>query len=213
MFVGHMAVGLAVKRAEPRVPLAVWVVAAFGLDVLWPVLLLAGRETVTISPGITAFTPLDFTSYPWSHSLVGSVFWAVLVGAVGARRWGTRAAAWLGAVVLSHWGLDLVTHRPDLPLWPRGPLFGLGLWQSLPATFIVEGALWAVGIALYVAAHPARDRTGTWSFVALMLLVGLMWASGPFSPPPPSVGVLAMMGLLIGPVLAGWTAWIEAHRD
>ena len=87
MFIGHLAVGLGAKRVEPRVPLVVWVLAAFGLDVLWPLFVAVGLETVRIDPGNTAFTPMDFASYPWSHSLVMSVLWGVLAAALVNRRW------------------------------------------------------------------------------------------------------------------------------
>ena len=82
MFVGHLAVALGAKRAAPRVPLAVLVAAAFALDLLWPLMLLAGIESVRIDPGNTAFTPLAFDHYPWSHSLA-----TVLGGASWAGRW------------------------------------------------------------------------------------------------------------------------------
>ena len=127
--------------------------AAFGLDVLWPLFIIAGLEVVRIDPGNTKFTPLDFVSYPWSHSLAMSLVWGAVAAAVtfaglrtssigtGHRRRGR-----------SHWVLDWISHRPDMPLWPGGPVLGLGLWNSIPGTVTVEGALFAAGIALYVGA-------------------------------------------------------------
>lgn len=214
MFVGHLAVALGAKKAEPRVPLVAWVLAAFGLDVLWPLFLLAGLETVRIAPGITAFTPLDFVSYPWSHSLFTSLVWGVLAGVVASRAWpGGRTFVLVAAVVVSHWVLDWISHRADLPLWPNGPLEGLGLWNSIPATLIVEGALLAAGVAVYARAFPARDAVGRWAFVALIATVTFIWASGPFSPPPPSVSVLTWMSIALVPILAMWVIWIEHHRQ
>jgi hypothetical protein len=82
MFIGHIALGLAAKRAAPRVSLAVLLSAAQFADLLWPVLVAFGVEQVRISPGITAFTPLEFVSYPYSHSLLLLVIWGVVFGAV-----------------------------------------------------------------------------------------------------------------------------------
>lgn len=213
MFVGHLAVALGAKTVEPRPPLAAYVAAAFGLDLLWPLFLLAGIETVRIVPGATAFTPLEFVSYPWSHSLLMSGVWAGIAALVSANllRAG-RAAAAIALVVLSHWMLDWVTHGPDLPLWPGGPRTGFGLWQSIPATLGLEGVLFAIAIGLYVRAAPARDNTGRWAFWLLVAIVSAIWIGGPFSPPPPSVGAIIAVTLLLAPVLPAWAAWIERHR-
>jgi hypothetical protein len=116
------------------------------------------------------------------------------------------------ALVVSHWVLDFVTHRPDLPLWPGGPEAGLGLWYSIPATVVVEGALVAIGLALYTRAAPARDRIGhvaLWSLVAVTVAI---WLSGPFSPPPPNVTAIALVGLAGGVVFVAWARWIDRHR-
>ena len=213
MFIGHLAVGLGAKRVEPRVPLVVWVLAAFGLDVLWPLFVAVGLETVRIDPGNTAFTPMDFASYPWSHSLVMSVLWGVLAAALVNRRWPVaRAGALVAAAVVSHWVLDFITHRADMPLWPGGLRVGLGLWNSVPGTLIVEGAFALIAIVMSVRALPARDAIGRWAFIGLLVFVGLAWASGPFSPPPPSVPAVIGATLALVPILAGLTIWIERHR-
>jgi len=213
MFIGHLAVGLGAKRVEPRVPLVVWVLAAFGLDVLWPLFLAAGLETVRIDPGNTAFTPMDFASYPWSHSLVMSVVWGLLAAVLVNRRWpAARAGALVAAAVGSHWVLDFVSHRADMPLWPGGLRVGLGLWNSVPGTLIVEGTLALIAIVIYARAFPARDAIGRWAFIGLLVFVAFAWASGPFSPPPPSVPVVIGMTLALVPILAGLTIWIERHR-
>src|SRR3954447_26978834 len=126
MFLGHFAVALAAKRAAPRTSLGTLVLAAQLLDILWPVLLLAGVERVEIRPGDTAFTPLHFEHYPVSHSLATSIDWAGVFGtAYYAITRYRRGAVVIAALVVSHWALDWITHRPDLPLWPGGPLEGL----------------------------------------------------------------------------------------
>src|SRR5262245_59300052 len=139
MFVGHFALGFAAKRVTPRLPLPLLVGAAQLADVMWPVLLALGVEQVRIDPGNTVVTPLDFVSYPYSHSLLLLMVWGALVGLVYAR--GAAAALERGVLfvlVVSHWVLDFLTHRPDMPLYPGGPKLGLGLWNSAAGTVVVE---------------------------------------------------------------------------
>jgi hypothetical protein len=213
MFVGHLAVALGARRVEPRAPLGALIAAAFGLDLLWPVFLLAGVETVRIEPGNTAFTPLAFDHYPWSHSLSMAVIWGIAAGRVAAPILrSARAGLIIGLTVVSHWVLDFVTHRPDLPLWPGGPLEGLGLWNSIPWTIVVEGALFVIGIEYYRRGTRARDAQGRWSLWLLVGLTGVIWLSGPWSPPPPSVTAIAVVGLLMAALFPPWGMWIDGHR-
>lgn len=212
MFAGHLGVAFAAKAKEPKAPLGALVAASFALDLLWPILLLAGVESVAIEPGATAFTPLAFESYPWSHSLAMVLLWGVVAWAL-VRWWGLgrRVATMVGLVLVSHWVLDFVTHQPDLPLWPGGPLVGLGLWNSVAATFVVEGVLLVVGIAWYVARFPARDTLGRIGLVAITALVTLIWIAGPFSPPPPSQSAIAVVGLALW-IFPLWAWRIDLHR-
>jgi hypothetical protein len=214
MFVGHFAVALGAKRVEPKLPLATLVAAACGLDLLWPVLLLVGLETVRIDPGNTPFTPLDFSSYPWSHSLVMSLVWAALAGHV-TRVVTKRMSAGLlvSALVFSHWALDFVTHGPDLPLWPGGPKVGLGLWNSIGATLVVEGAILAAGIAIYLRTTKPRDAQGRWGFWAFIVTVTAIWASQPFGAPPPSALAIGIVGAIGAVLFVAWTAWFDRHRS
>ena len=207
MFLGHFAVGLAARRAVPSVSLATWLAAVQFVDLLWPVFLLAGLEHVRIVPGITAFTPLDFYDYPITHSLIGTLGWAALfAGAWMAVRRRKRAAVLLAAAVLSHWVLDVIAHRPDLPVLPNGPYLGLGLWHSIPATLVVELTMFAAGLALYLQAGGAgRRRLSFWLFVAF-LLVAYFGAS--FGPPPPDTRTLAWSALALW-LLVPWAAWAD----
>ena len=212
MFVGHLAVALSARAADRRVPLAWAVAAAFGLDLLWPILLLLGLETVRVHPGDTAFTNLAFDSYPWSHSLLLAVIWSVLAGVLGRARLGTpRAGAIVGALVLSHWFLDLIAHRPDLPLWPFGPVVGWGLWRSIPGTIAVEGTLLVAGLGAYLRGTTALDGIGRWALVGLITLATTIWVSQPWSPPPPSATAMAIGALALWLFLP-WARWIEGHR-
>jgi membrane-bound metal-dependent hydrolase YbcI (DUF457 family) len=214
VFIGHFALGLAAKRAAPRASLPVLFAAAQLIDLAWPVLLLAGLESVRIDPGNTAFTPLDFESYPWSHSLAMVTVWALLFGA--AVRWRTgdaRAAVVTGALVLSHWLLDFVTHRPDLPLAPgASPKVGLGLWNSVPASLAVEGALFAAGVWLYASATRPRSRRGTIALGSLVAFLVLAHLGNAFGSPPPSVTAIGVVGLAMWLFLP-WAGWIERNRE
>jgi len=207
MFLGHIAVGLAGKRAAPSVSLATWVASAQLVDLLWPLFLLAGFEHVRIVPGITAFTPLDFYDYPITHSLVGSAAWAAVFGGgwMAVRR-KSRGAALLAAGVLSHWVLDVISHRPDVPVLPRGPYLGFGLWNSIPATLVVELTMFAAGVAIYVRADgPGRRRASFWLFIAFLLVA---YFAAAFGPPPPDTRTLAWSGLALW-LLIPWAWWAD----
>ncbi len=213
MFIGHFAVGLAGRRLTPRVSLGTWFLSVQWLDLVWPLLLLTGLEQVRIDPGNTAVTPLDFYDYPITHSLVAVLVWSIVFGGVFyARRLDLLAALLLGAGVASHWFLDALTHRPDLPLWPGGPVVGLELWRSVPLTVTIETAMFAAGVLLYVKATRPLDRTGR---IALWSLVGFLYAiylANVFGPPPPSIGGLEG-GALAAWLLVPWAYWIDRHRE
>lgn len=214
MFIGHYAVGLALKRAAPRTSLG-WLIAAPQLlDLIWPVFLLAGWEHVRIEPGNTAVTPLAFDSYPFSHSLVMAGVWAaVLAGIYFWRSRLGRAAWWIAAAVVSHWVLDWITHRPDMPLAPWATVkVGLGLWYSVAATVIVESALYAVGVWMYVSATRPRDRVGRWSFLGFVGLLALIYGVNLAGPPPPDVKAIAVAGLALW-LFPAWAAWFDNHRE
>ncbi len=214
MFIGHFAVGLAARKAAPKTSLGTLVFAAQWLDLLWPVLLLAGLEKVRIDPGNTALTPLDFVSYPLSHSLVAAIGWALLIGIVyfAIRRNG-RGAAVLGVAVISHWVLDFLTHRPDLPLIPGSPLrVGLGLWNHPIAAVTLEVGLFLGGAVIYQRVTRPVDRLGTIAFGAFIGFLLLVFVGNLVGPPPPSVEPIAWVALAQW-LLVAWAAWIDRHRE
>jgi hypothetical protein len=213
MFIGHLAVGLAAKRVLPHASLAVLLAAAQLADLLWPVLLALGLEQVRIDPGNTAFTPLDFVSYPYSHSLLLLVVWGVVFGLVYRRVTDARhAVAVITALVVSHWVLDVVTHRPDMPLYPGGTRLGLSLWNSIPSTLAVELGLYAAGVAIYVHATRARDAIGRWVFLALAVFLPLAYVAA-IGSVPPSLQALWVTALVGAAVLTAWSWWADAHRS
>jgi hypothetical protein len=213
MFLGHFAVAFAAKRAEPSVSLGTYFAAAQLPDVLWPYFLLAGVEHVTIDPGHTAFTPLRFDAYPISHSLLTVIGWGALMGGLHWwRKRRLRAAVTIALLVVSHWVLDFATHRPDMPLTPWSPVkLGLGLWNSVVGTLVVETAMFVTGVGLYLSATRARDAVGRYGLAALVALLVVIYLGAAFGPPPPSAHAVALSATPML-LLAFWAAWADRHR-
>jgi len=214
VFIGHNAVAFAAKRVAPRTSLGVLMAAAMFVDLLWPILLLLGIEHVRIQRGATRFSPLDFYDYPWTHSLVMGIAWGVLFAVVywALTRYG-RGALVVGLCVVSHWLLDFIVHRPDLPLFPGGgPKVGLGLWNSPIATIGIESAIFAISILIYRDTVKPRDRIGSVAFWAFVLFLAAVYIASASGAPPPSVRALAYVGLA-GWILPFWAGWFDRHRE
>lgn len=213
MFLGHFGVAFAAKKAAPKASLGALVFAAQFADLLWPVLLLTGAERVRIVPDLLPASPFDFTSYPISHSLVAQLGWGVVVGLIcfTFHRNG-RIALVLGVLVPTHWVLDVIAHRPDMPIFPHGPKYGLGMWNSVPLTLIVEYVLFAAGIAVYLSATRAKDKMGNVVLWSLVIFLAAVYPASLFGPPPPSVKALAWSALAIW-LTVPWAAWADRHRQ
>jgi len=195
MFLGHFALAMAAKRVAPEGSLGMLVLSAQFADCLWPALLILGIEQVRIVPGITRVTPLDFISYPISHSLLMQLVWGLLLSTIYfCWRRDSRPAMVVGALLPTHWLLDYFSYRPDMPLYPGGPKVGLGVWNSLLLTLLVEFGLFAVGAVLYLEATRSKGGWdfGFWSFTVFL---AVMYPVSLFGPPPPSVRVLALTAL------------------
>jgi membrane-bound metal-dependent hydrolase YbcI (DUF457 family) len=198
MFLGHYAVGFAAKRFAPKVSLGWLIAAPLFLDLLWPIALITGVESVRVDPAYSRVTPLDLHDYPYTHSLAGSLVWTVLfAGLYFALRRDGRGSLVLALGVMSHFVLDWVTHPPDMPLWPGSATqVGLGLWNSLPGTLGVELALWIAGIAIYFRTTRATRPRGTLSLVALIVFLSIMYFGAVLGPPPPNAKkIVAYMSL------------------
>lgn len=213
MFIGHFGVALAAKKAAPRTSLGTLVMAAQFVDLLWPLLLLRGVERVIIAPGNTAVTPLDFISYPISHSLLADLGWAFLfAGIYKIVKRDSRGALCLWFVLISHWFLDAVSHRPDLPLYPGSSVYvGLGLWNSRLATIIVESAIFGLGALIYARATRPRDRIGSLALRSFLALLFLVYLVNLFGPPPPSEKAVAWASLSLW-LFVVWGYWLDRHR-
>ena len=213
MFIGHYAVALAAKKAAPRISLGTLFMAAQLLDLLWPVLLLLGLEHVRIDPGNTAVTPLDFYDYPITHSLAGAVLWSLLFGILYRLiRHDVRGSLVVGACVFSHWILDFVTHRPDLPLSFTGSArVGAGLWNSVAGTLVIEVGMFVAGILLYIRGTRRKDRTGLYAFWSLVAALFAIYCGNLFGPPPPDAGAIAIAGNAAW-LFVLWAYWADSHR-
>ena len=214
MFIGHFGAGFAGKKFSKSASLGTYFMAAQWVDLIWPLLLLLGIEKAEIKTGTTALTPLDFTYYPFSHSLFGVIVWAVLFGIVYFLfKKNLKNALILGALVVSHWFLDLIVHIPDLPIFPGYNLkVGLGIWNSLAATVIVEGLIFVVGVYLYFQTTKAKNKTGLYSLVALIVFLIVMYISNLVGPPPPSIEAIGIVGNAEWLIIL-WGYWIDKNRE
>lgn len=214
MFIGHFGVALAAKRAVPKVSLGVLFAAVQLLDLLWPLMLLGGLEHVHIDPGNTAFTPLNFYDYPITHGLAGALVWSGLFALLFRKASDKKYGAWvLGALVFSHWVLDFVTHRRDLPLLNNDSMkIGLALWNNIPATVIIETLIFLGGAAVYMTSTKAVNAKGTFGFLGLIVLLLLIYVSNLLGPPPPGETAIAIVANLVWLfVLMAW--WVDRNRN
>ena len=214
MLVGHIAVGLAAKRVTPRVSLGTLVLAALLPDLLWCIFLLTGIERVQLQHGRGAVNYLAVSDVAFSHSLLTDAVWGALLATAyfGVRRY-TRGAWMLFAAVMSHWLLDFGAHRPDMPLAPGvHRYFGLGLWNSVAATVIMEGGMWLLAIVVYVRATRPKGRTGTYAFWIVVAILTLAWYGNIAGPPPPSPRAMAANSLIFFSGVVAWAYWMNRLR-
>jgi hypothetical protein len=213
MFIGHIAVAFAAKKVAPKTSLGTLLLSAQFVDLLFPLFFILGIEHMRIDPGNTAVTPMDFYDYPFSHSLLTGIGWAILLGGMyyGIRKRKPGAYA-VGFCVISHWILDFISHRADMPLAPGLNTFvGLGLWNSVSGTLFVEGSLFASAIMLYIHTTAAKDRIGKYSLWSFVIFLVLLWIGNIFGPPPPNLDSFKYVGFS-GSLLVVWAYWIDKHR-
>jgi hypothetical protein len=142
------------------------------------------------------------------------VIWSALFGALYFLwRRDSRGAWVIFSLVISHWVLDFVSHRPEMPIAPGLDWrVGLGLWNSLPATFAVEGALWLAGITIYVRTTAPKRPLGTYAIWALVALLTLAWVTTPFRSAPASVAAARIVAVVSAALLLAWSYWLERLR-
>ena len=216
MYAGHYAAGLAAKAADRTVPLWVLFVAVQFLDIVWGLLVLAGVEELRVEEGLLDASDLDLHYMPWSHGLISALAWSALaylaLRYLAPAAWrSTRSALVIAAAVFSHWPLDLIVHRADLPLYGDEHKVGLELWSSAGATIVVELALLAAGLVLYLRATAATSAAGRWAPLALAAVLvasGFFTVFGDASAPKETA-----LGALVSYVVLAGLAWAaERHR-
>ena len=214
MFIGHFAVALGAKRFAPTISLGALFFACQLADLIWPNLVLLGIETVEVDPGNTAITPLNFVSYPYSHSLLALVLWGAIFAVLYATltRANRRMVLVLVAVVLSHWVLDFLTHRADMPITFRDATHvGLGLWNYPVAAVVAELLLFGVGVTLYARSTRAVNKAGSIGFWLLVVFLLSVFAANLLGPLPPSGKAVAWSAQAMW-LLVAWGYWVDHHR-
>ena len=213
MFIGHFGVALAAKKVAPRPSLGTLTFAALLVDGVWPVFLLLGWEKVEIKPGITAVSPLDFVSYPYTHSLVAGVFWGcahspartISRAAIAAARCGSRrSCSRIGCSISSR---TARTCRSDCMDRRWGSVCG----TRYPRRSSSSSDFSRLGAWAYASVTRPRDRTGCWALWIYVATLGAIYAASVAGPPPPSVGAIEISGFL-GWLFVGWAYWIDRHR-
>lgn len=218
MFMGHYGVSHAAKAVNKQIPLWLLFIAVQLVDVAWAILVPLGIEKLRIVPGITATNPLDLYYMPYTHSLVGAALWILL--AYGAYRlWAGRgdarlngAALIVALAVFSHWPLDLIVHRPDLPLYDDRYKLGLGLWNYPAPALLLEIALLAGGMWLYLRATRGQGFAARYGMPLLGVAMLATQASVFFGPPPPNAPALAATALIGYFGFAAAAYWLEKKR-
>jgi len=214
MFIGHFALAFGAKKLAPQVSLGVLFLACQLADIIWPNLVLLGVEALAVEPGITAMTPLNFLHYPYSHSLAALIIWSAVFAALYSmlRSTGTKATIVIATLVLSHWALDVLTHRADMPITlSDAHLVGLGLWNFPVVAVPLELLLFGLGIWLYVRHTKALDRQGSVGFWALVIFLLATYGASLFGPTPPSPLAVAWSAQALW-LFIGWGFWIDHHR-
>ena len=191
MVAGHFGLAAAVKKIAPRLPLWSLLLATFFLDVVFIFFAAVGLEKITpVDPtNPNAYGGSLIQAY-YTHSLVGALLISAIAGLFAGWRWGKRGGYVIAGVVFSHWVLDLIVHRPDLPVLPGNfgnlPLLGFGLWQYPTISAIVELALVIGGIWFYyraamqaaeASANQEQRRRAMTSTIGVAILLLLLLTS------------------------------------
>lgn len=213
MFIGHFGLGFAAKSTAKKTSLGTLFLASQFVDLLWPSLLLIGVESVKISPGATKLTPLDFTHYPFSHSMLTVIIWSALFGLIYFTINRSVFPAIICAILVSsHWLLDFLTHQPDLLLHPGGTTkIGLGLWNFPSLAICIELLIFAGGLFLYLRTTKSSDKIGSFGLWALVIFLFIIFLGNSFGPPPPSIDAIIWTSQAQW-LLVAWGYWIDRHR-
>lgn len=221
MFVGHYAAALVLRPLKKSPSLPVLFVGVQLMDILFFGFVLAGTESLRLTPGMTAMNPLDLFNMPLSHGLAGVLIQSALFGLIVAALMGDgqRIVGGLiaGMAVFSHWILDVITHRPDMMLFREIDKIGAGLWNYPFAAMVVETLTVASAFTLFIFATTPRAGTGRAALIVLGLGMAVLQCVNWFGPAPnpltTSLDFVAAQGLLAYAILIGLAVWVERARD
>ena len=211
MFIGHYSAAFAVA-AHPKAPrLGTLMIGAQLVDIAFFSFTFTGWEAMRITPGTTVMNPMDLYHMPITHSLVGGALWALgfaLVLRMMTREW--MPALLGGAVVLSHWFLDLLVHAPDLTLAGSPPKLGLGLWNHPKIEMPLEIALVLGSASLFARAQKPPRRPLFILLGALIAVQAYNW----FGPVPKAMDASLPLSALLAFALFAWLAYrVPTHRS
>lgn len=216
MFIGHFGLSFGAKKIAPQVSLGTMFIATQFVDILWPFFLIADVEHVNIVPGYTKMNAFEFIHYPYTHSLLMGLVWGIVLGAIyWLIKKDIKGSVVVGLGVLSHWFLDLIVHVTDLPFTPWGETkVGMGLWNHVAVTLILEGLIFAVGVYFYASTTKAKNKIGGWGLWVLVALLVLFSISSLVTPPPtgPLMNMFISFNALMA-IIIGLAYWIDANRE
>lgn len=217
MFVGHYAVSLALKNVEKKASLGLLFLAVQFVDIFFFPFVLLGIERINIIENFTQSTHFELEYMPYTHSLLASFLCAGFIYAVFriiSPRYKSIALV-IGLAVLSHWFLDLIVHTPDLPLWSDASTkLGFGLWRNAIATYVLEAALLAAGLWLYLRSTKATSLIGKYGMSIFVVILLLVNAVNIFGPPFGNSKVsLAISALAMYFLFAGVAQWLDRKRS
>jgi hypothetical protein len=183
-------------------------------DLLWCIFMFAGIEHVQFKPGMGAANYFGASNIAMSHSLLMDGLWAgLLAAAYFLRRRSPRGTWVIFGVVLSHWLLDWISHRPDMPLSPGiHRYFGLSLWGSIPATVMIEGGFWLLAVIIYCRATYAKTRTGTYAYWTVVAVLTIIWYNNLTGPPPRDPHLVPTTSFLFFSLVVAWAYWMNRVR-
>jgi membrane-bound metal-dependent hydrolase YbcI (DUF457 family) len=214
MFIGHCGAAFFLKKYDKKISLGNLFLMATLPDTIMAVLVLIGIEKFNIVKGITKANPLDLYYYPFSHGLVSNLVLALVVFFLFKAFYHSTRSGLIGATaVFSHFVLDFVTHRPDLPLLWDGIKIGLGLWNSLFWSYFIEALIFLTGLAIYFSVMkelPKGKKIGMGIMALILLVFFFMGLSGAV---PPSPDFMASFNLVMAAVLIGLTTWLDKIKS
>jgi len=220
MFVGHIGVGLALKKVEPKLNLGTLLFASLFLDFLFGMFVLAGWEQIIVPENYAQLHYLNF-SFPYSHSLAAGIVWSLVVFGVTYMIWrGEKhsrfsASLTLSGAVLIHWICDWIVHPPQLPIAGiNSNQVGLGLWNHLQIALTLEATLMVVGMVLYLNAVKETNQKGRWVILGFISVIGLFALIGQAKVTlVPDVTTIAGSMIVQVLVVCGIVAWFDRDRD